>query len=80
MKFALSALLIVLTLPQAAEAKTKIPGTKVAETKVARTEKARPPLDNKPTGGITASPGAAARPPVKGEYNPVYPPAIYFNY
>ncbi|SIT59202.1 Peptidoglycan-associated lipoprotein [Mesorhizobium prunaredense] len=73
MKLALSALLAVLALSQTVEAKTKV----VANAATA--EKSRPPLDNKSTGGITASSGAMAAPVDKNVSSP-YPPAIYFDF
>ncbi|RVB77492.1 MAG: hypothetical protein EOS20_01560 [Mesorhizobium sp.] len=76
MKLALSALLAVLALSQTVEAKTK---AVVTDAKAATAEKSRPVLDNKATGGITASSGAMAAPAGKDVSSP-YPPAIYFNF
>jgi hypothetical protein len=76
MKLALSALLAVLALSQTVEAKTKVVAT---DAKAATAEESRPLLDNKPTGGITASSGAVAAPAGKDVSSP-YPPAIYFNF
>ncbi|UVC18333.1 hypothetical protein [Mesorhizobium onobrychidis] len=76
MKLALSALLAVLVLSQTVEAKTKVVAT---DAKAAAAEKSRPPLDNKSTGGITASSGAMAAPADKNVSSP-YPPAIYFDF
>ncbi|RWM85059.1 MAG: hypothetical protein EOR84_32310 [Mesorhizobium sp.] len=76
MKLALSALLALLVLSQAVEAKTKVVAT---DGNAATAEKSRPPLDNKSTGGITASPGAMAAPADKNVSSP-YPPAIYFDF
>ncbi|TIO10674.1 hypothetical protein [Mesorhizobium sp.] len=76
MKLALSALLVVLALPQTMEAKTKVVAT---EAKVATAEKCRPLLDNKSTGGTIASSGAMGASADKKVSSP-YPPAIYFNF
>jgi hypothetical protein len=76
MKLALSALLGVLALSQTVEAKTKVV---VTDPKAATAEECRPLLDNKSTGGITASPGPMAAPADKNLSSP-YPPAIYFNF
>ncbi len=76
MKLALSALLAVLALSQTVEAKTKVVAT---DAKAATAEKSRPQLDNKSTGGITASSGAMAAPVDKNVSSP-YPPAIYFDF
>jgi hypothetical protein len=73
---ALSALLVVLALSQAAEAKKKNP---VTEDKAAKVEQTRPPLDNTSTGGITTA-DAKAAPANQDGYNPIYPPALYLNF
>lgn len=73
MKIILSALLLVLVLPQVAEAKTKIPAT---ETKCS-TGKHRPLLDEKATGGIVPSAGPAAKTAEPGQ---VYPPALWIHF
>ncbi|TJW86762.1 MAG: hypothetical protein E5X43_20415 [Mesorhizobium sp.] len=80
MKLALSALLAVLALSQAVEAKTVEDKTKVVATddKAATAEKNRPPLDNKSTSGIKSS-DAKAAPADKNASSP-YPPAIYFDF
>jgi hypothetical protein len=77
MKLALSALLVVLSLSQAGEAKTKIPAT---ETKATTAEESRPLLDNKPTGGIMAPDDAKAAPAGQDWYNSPYPPAFYLPF
>ncbi|RWB05190.1 hypothetical protein [Mesorhizobium sp.] len=75
MKLALSALLTVLALSQAVEAKTKAVAT---DAKASSAEKNRPPLDNKSTSGITSSDATAA--PADNNGPSLYPPAIYFNF
>ncbi|CAH2406532.1 hypothetical protein [Mesorhizobium ventifaucium] len=75
MKLALSALLAVLALSQAVEAKTKVVAT---DAKAATAEKSQPLLDNKPTGGITSSDAMAT--PVDNNASSPYPPAIYFDF
>ncbi|MCV3209394.1 hypothetical protein OHD62_23020 [Mesorhizobium sp. YC-39] len=76
MKLALSAILVLLAFSQSVEAKTKVVAT---GTKAATANESRPQLDDKPTGGITASSGAMVAPAGKDGSNP-YPPAIYFNF
>jgi hypothetical protein len=78
MKLLLSALLVVLGLTQTVDAKTKAPAAKVTAAKVTEAEN-RPLLDNTPTGGITTKTDATA-PAGNREYNPIYPPAMYFNF
>ncbi|MDX8433583.1 MULTISPECIES: hypothetical protein [Mesorhizobium] len=75
MKLVLSALLVVLALAQAAEAKKKVPVAKDD----AKVEATRPPLDNTATGGITP---AGAKPATTNQdgYNSIYPPAIYLHF
>lgn len=73
MKLVLSALLVLLALSQAAEAKKKVPMT---QDNAAKADAARPPLDNRSTGGITPA-GDAKAPATDGSQ---YPPAIYLNF
>lgn len=72
MRVVLSALLVVIALSQAAEAKKNNP---VTEDKAAKVEQTRPPLDNTSTSGITPADAKAA-----SANNPIYPPAFYLNF
>ncbi|MEI9420278.1 hypothetical protein O7A70_03700 [Mesorhizobium sp. Cs1299R1N1] len=73
MKTVLSALLVLLALSQAAEAKKKIP---VTQDNAAKVEATRPPLDDRSTGGIVPAAGTKA-PATDGMQ---YPPALYLNF
>lgn len=72
MKLVLSALLVVLALSQAAEAKKKIT---MCGNNAAKAEETLPPLDNTSTGGIAVP--ADAKAATDGSQ---YPPPLYLNF
>ncbi|PBC01112.1 hypothetical protein [Mesorhizobium sp. WSM3860] len=75
MKIIFAGLLLALALPQAAEAKTKVP---VTETKVTKAEAKCPPLDQTATGGIVSGGGTIAAP--HDDPGQAYPPGLDLHF